>query len=160
MTSDVRKDILYGYYKVRELDITVSRKDATVTRISDGIANKMLDLRFITEQQYNDYLKALSDCIYHFDRFDDYSIEELVSIFNHMSKEKGMIVPKELDCTVYELINKYKNAKNDFGNARGIRNIIEKIEKRKNSRCAKLLENNIEIDETIFRSVQKEDLEW
>ena len=75
--ADIRQDVLYGYCKIREISISVSRKNANVTRIVDEMADEMLLLNIITKQQYEFYLQNLLNDIYHFDRFDDYSIENL-----------------------------------------------------------------------------------
>ncbi len=80
--ADIRSDVLYGYCKIREVSISVSRKDSTVTRIVDGMADKMLGEGLITKLQYDTYLQTLKDDIYHFDRFDGYSSEKL---YNHIA---------------------------------------------------------------------------
>ena len=91
--------------------------------------------------------------------FEDYTIEELLSIFRHMANEKGMILPRELDNNVLELIDRRKSVQKDFGNARGIRNLVERVEKKKNARIAAFIRNGIEIDDDILRILRKEDLE-
>ncbi len=75
--ADIRYDVLYGYCKIREFAISVSRKDATVTRIVDGYADKMLECGLITKQEYDEYMQKMLQDIYRIDRFDDYPIENL-----------------------------------------------------------------------------------
>ncbi len=75
--ADIRQDVLYGYCKICELSISVARKNATVTRIGDEMADEMLSTGLITKQKYDGYLKKLTEDIYHIDRFDDYPIENL-----------------------------------------------------------------------------------
>lgn len=57
--------------------------------------------------------------------FDDYSTEELIQIFESMTKKAGFDVTKKAILKVKSIIEEYKNTKN-FGNARFIRNLYEK----------------------------------
>ena len=57
--------------------------------------------------------------------FDDYTVEELLQIFNQMMNKSGFTVTEEAMNRFREIINEYKNTKN-FGNARFVRNIYEK----------------------------------
>ena len=57
--------------------------------------------------------------------FEDYTVEELLKIFNQMMKKSGFIVSKEANEKAKEIIEKCKNSKN-FGNARFVRNLYEK----------------------------------
>ena len=84
--SDVRQDVLYGYCKLGELSISVARKNATVTRIVDEMAEAMLSSGIITRDQYDDYLNKLQQDVYNIDRFDDYSIEKLYRYISDLRK--------------------------------------------------------------------------
>ena len=57
--------------------------------------------------------------------FEDYKTDELISIFNSMTKKAGFIVEDEAIKKVESIIEEYKNTEN-FGNARFIRNLYEK----------------------------------
>ena len=57
--------------------------------------------------------------------FEDYTVEELLKIFNQMMKKSGFIVSKEANEKAKEIINECKKSKN-FGNARFVRNLYEK----------------------------------
>ena len=57
--------------------------------------------------------------------FEDYTIDELVAIFNQMMKKSGFIVSKEAEVRLKEIINEYIGTPN-FGNARFVRNVYEK----------------------------------
>lgn len=57
--------------------------------------------------------------------FEDYTVEELLKIFNQMMKKSGFVVSKEANEKAKEIIEKCKNSKN-FGNARFVRNLYEK----------------------------------
>ena len=57
--------------------------------------------------------------------FEDYTTEELIKIFEQMTKKSGFIVEKSAIEKLEEIINEYKDTKN-FGNARFVRNVYEK----------------------------------
>ena len=57
--------------------------------------------------------------------FEDYTVDELIQIFNSMMKKSGFIVEDDAIEKVKEIINEYKETKN-FGNARFVRNVYEK----------------------------------
>ena len=58
--------------------------------------------------------------------FEDYTQEQLIQIFNQMMEKSGFVVTKEAQNKVKEIIEEYKDTKN-FGNARFVRNIYEKL---------------------------------
>ena len=96
----VRNDVLYGYCRIREISISVSKKDATVTRITDGIADQMLARGEIIRQQYDAYLQVLLHDIYHIDMFDDLSSEEL---YNHIAKIRRSALGNAVDAYLVRL---------------------------------------------------------
>ena len=57
--------------------------------------------------------------------FDDYTTEELISIFNGMMKKSGFTVSNEAVDKLKEVIEEYRDTEN-FGNARFVRNVYEK----------------------------------
>lgn len=57
--------------------------------------------------------------------FENYSDKELVSIFNFMAKQEGFSLDKNAVYTLLDIINKVKRGQN-FGNARTMRNILDK----------------------------------
>lgn len=57
--------------------------------------------------------------------FDDYTTDELISIFLGMTKKAGFEVEEDAIDYLREIIDKYRGMKN-FGNARFVRNIYEK----------------------------------
>lgn len=72
--------------------------------------------------------------------FEDYSLEELQIIFKYTVKTKGMLLAPGLEEDIKELIRKKKASVKDFGNARGVRNIVEDLEKKKNVRIAAMVQ--------------------
>lgn len=78
--------------------------------------------------------------------FEDYTDEELLLIFRNMAAQRGMKLSDGLDQTIMRRIREEKEKAKDFGNARGVRNIVEQVEKKKNSRIAKKMSMGGEID--------------
>lgn len=78
--------------------------------------------------------------------FEDYTDEELLLIFRNMVSQKVMKLADGLDQTIIQRIQEEKEKIKDFGNARGVRNIVDQVEKKKNSRIAKKMSNDGEID--------------
>ena len=83
--------------------------------------------------------------------FEDYTVNELIQIFNGMMKKAGFIVTKEVETKLEEIINQYKNTKN-FGNARFVRNVYEKtiIKHASNTKNKK--------DKKSLKTITKEDI--
>ncbi|MCM1057696.1 MAG: AAA family ATPase [Firmicutes bacterium] len=83
--------------------------------------------------------------------FEDYTEEELLLIFKNMVSQKGMKLAAGLDQTILRRIREEKAGMKDFGNARGVRNMVEQAEKKKNSRIARKMSTGggIERDEVI-----------
>lgn len=93
--------------------------------------------------------------------FDDYTIDELVEIFFSMIRgwnKTGLIVEKGLEEDVRILIEKRKNGKKNFGNARGVRNIIEEVQKKMQARVVKeITEGKVLSDEELI-TIKSSDL--
>jgi len=75
--ADLRQDVLYGYCRLREVSVSISRKERLATRVTDGIANQMLAWGLITQAQKENYEQILLKDLLHMDRFDHYPSEEL-----------------------------------------------------------------------------------
>ena len=63
----------------------------------------------------------------------------------------------ENDDVLMSLISMEKDKVKDFGNARGVRNVVEKIEKSRNSRLVEIINDDISDDELM--TVTREDIE-
>lgn len=62
--------------------------------------------------------------------FQDYSVQELSDIMGFMLKERGYSIEQDARDHLMSMIEKEKSAsKKDFGNARMVRNLVEKAEK-------------------------------
>ena len=93
--------------------------------------------------------------------FEDYSVDEMIEIFNMMLKNKGMFLSKDAEQPLRQLIIKC-SAEQNFGNGRGVRNLLEDILEENNTRLAKVLETGEKPDfdtitaEDINHALQKE----
>lgn len=90
--------------------------------------------------------------------FEDYTDEELVEIFDFMCEDKGLKVdaPKE---KIKDTIASLKAKKKDFGNARGVRNMLDNCIRRKDSRIASLLRSGAHVEDDDFITLIGEDIE-
>lgn len=71
--------------------------------------------------------------------FDDYEMEELSQIFLFQAKKKGLIVEEKLYPVILDTIEKVKRESDNFGNARGVRNIVEAVDRARKHRITQLL---------------------
>ena len=91
--------------------------------------------------------------------FEDFNKEELIDIFNNMlasrslSLEQGEEVQKLVDGMLL-----YCSNKRDFGNARGVRNLVEKLSQIQECRIAGLLENNRDISDEMLQIITEADI--
>ena len=93
--------------------------------------------------------------------FEDYTAEELASIFRSMCKSEGYVLSEEADEAVLRLFQGVAARKaKDFGNARDARKIFEQTRARLSRRIIKLKQNGIgpeELQDKISR-IEREDL--
>jgi DNA-binding NtrC family response regulator len=69
--------------------------------------------------------------------FPDYSPDELMTIFRSMCKDEKWILNSDANDCLYEMLEKiYNNKTKDFGNARTVRNIFQKICMTQNNRIS------------------------
>lgn len=89
--------------------------------------------------------------------FEDYKIDELITIFNSMMKKSGFIIEERAIEKVKNIITEYKNTEN-FGNARFVRNLYEKTiikhatnckDKKSKKAIKTIVENDISVDNLI-----------
>lgn len=89
--------------------------------------------------------------------FEDYSTEELLQIFKYQATKRDMILPEELDAIVMEKIDVERKKVEDFGNARGVRNLVETVEKKKSTRIMKEVKEGHEVSGVYLKTLAVED---
>ena len=104
------------------------------------------------------FLTANSGLKSRFNRFLDFpnfSAEELSQIAHFMTKDKNYILSKEAEQKIVEIMEP-KLSENNFGNARDLRNIIEKSYKQQASRLIELKKSQ-ELTEDQLNTLEAED---
>ena len=71
--------------------------------------------------------------------FDDYTTEELTQIFLYQAKKKGLVIEERLYSVISDTIERVKGQSENFGNARGVRNIVEAVDRARKHRITQLL---------------------
>lgn len=89
--------------------------------------------------------------------FEDYSVNEMLSIFNGMLASKGLTAENEVFPLIRSLIE-HESQRADFGNARGIRNLVQKIMENQNFRLYNESLSGKELTEKDYRIITKTDL--
>jgi len=90
--------------------------------------------------------------------FEDYTTDELLQIFLFQEKKNQVTVPEELHGAIKELIEKERSASLNFGNARGVRNLVENVEKARKSRIQSLIEQGVKVDREMALTLTIEDI--
>lgn len=90
--------------------------------------------------------------------FPDYSLEELIAIGKSMLKSKGYVLSTGAEQKLIAVL-KSKISEKDFGNARGVRNAVEKTERTFSNRLISLQQSGQVLTKEILTTVQPEDLE-
>ena len=90
--------------------------------------------------------------------FDDYTIDEMVSIFTYMVRERGMLLDRNTADAVYRLI-KEKSSRKDFGNARGVRNLVEKVISAMERRLVEMRSQGKLLGKNDYDIIRLEDIE-
>lgn len=89
--------------------------------------------------------------------FEDYTNDELFSVMNYMLKKRGLALTAAAAENARQLIAE-KSRERDFGNARGVRNLVDAMIKRQNSRISQMLSNRISVPDEAFGSIEAEDI--
>ena len=91
--------------------------------------------------------------------FADYTPEELTKIFFHMAKKRGLMVDELPEDQVREWIVSHKENQRDFGNARGVRNLLDTAMRKKDSRIAAMIRNGEALTDEAITMLTVEDLQ-
>ncbi len=90
--------------------------------------------------------------------FEDYSDDELVDIFIYQATSKGMVIPDELKGRIKDKIVQTKSETKDFGNARGVRNLVEETDANRKQRIAAMAMSGQMPDKETMQRVTLEDI--
>ena len=91
--------------------------------------------------------------------FEDYTIDEMVEIFVNTMAKKNVKVSEELLPEIKDLISSRKAASKNFGNARGVRNIVDSVEKTRKNRVAAMIKQGVKPTVEERLCVTAEDLD-
>ncbi|MCR5754940.1 MAG: Hsp70 family protein [Acetatifactor sp.] len=104
-------------------------------------------------QKLLDYNEGFSSRFKTFIKFEDYTADELFTIFKHNMQNDGLILGDGVEETAKRLIDSQCKLPK-FGNARGVRNICDNIKTNQMNRIA-MIPNK---DAAILNTIQKEDV--
>ncbi len=91
-------------------------------------------------------------------RFEDYTVDEMISIFGSMVKKDGRELAPGTKDSVRRLIT-VKSKIPDFGNARGVRNVYEEVLVKQSNRIQKIIERGENAEKELFDMIWQEDIE-
>ena len=124
-------------------DFGVEAVDTLVKLMEDHRDNLVIIVAGYTEEM-KEFLKSNTGLISRFNKFidfPDYSKEQLIDIMEVMAGKAGMVVEDEARDGIMQILEKMSPEKwKDFGNARGIRNLFEKIVTNQANRLVELKE--------------------
>lgn len=90
--------------------------------------------------------------------FEDYNMDELYEIARNMLREKNLVITEDAKQELRARLV-IECMRSDFGNARGVRNIIEQIWRKQNVRIANLLKvSEADISDEMLVLVEKDDI--
>ena len=111
-------------------DYGIEAIDTLVKEMEDN-RNDLVVIVAGYRQEMERFLKSNTGLISRFNKyidFADYSCDQLVEILNTMAKKAGMTIEEEALEKIREYLKRMDSTtRRDFGNARGIRNVFEKI---------------------------------
>lgn len=89
--------------------------------------------------------------------FEDYTVDEMLSIFKGMVKSRNLVLEDGMDSKIISLIQTVSK-QSDFGNARGIRNVLDKICEQRNVRIAEMFQSGKEPTQEELKTIISSDL--
>ena len=103
--------------------------------------------------KFLDKNQGLRSRMANFLNFEDYTVDEMVKIFKDIIKEKNMLLDVGLENDIRTLLDKRSRHK-AFGNARGVRNVVEEIMRQQANRLA----DGADHSRNDFLIIKKEDI--
>lgn len=91
--------------------------------------------------------------------FEDFSKDELLEIFDNMLASRALsLEPREEIRKLIDGMLMYCAKKKDFGNARCVRNLVEKLSQIQECRIAGLLEHDEDISDDMLQQITEDDI--
>lgn len=90
--------------------------------------------------------------------FEDYTIDEMLEIFKSMIKDKGLILDRNTSSDLKKLIEE-KSKVRDFGNARGVRNLVDKVRNAMDQRLVEMQLDGEILSKNDYEIIKKPDIE-
>ncbi len=90
--------------------------------------------------------------------FEDYRAEEMTEIFSYMVRERGMILDHNTSAALKQLIDE-KSKVRDFGNARGVRNLVDRVLSAMDKRLVELQLQGEVLGKNDFEIIKIQDIE-
>ena len=87
--GQLKKDVLYGFFRYKELSITFAKKSGIPTRVKDTLADSLVHRGLISPAQKDAYLQqviarfATADLV---EQYDDCTLEELYTLIHQIRK--------------------------------------------------------------------------
>ncbi len=91
--------------------------------------------------------------------FEDYSDDELLLIAQNFIRSNRFILEDGNEDILRELIVKKRQETRDFGNARGVRNVIELLQKSVGNRVIGMMDRGEQISDDEIVTIRREDIE-
>jgi len=130
----------------------------TLVKIMEDHRDNLVVIVAGYRDEMQQFLRANTGLVSRFNKFidfDDYTDEELIAILNSMAQKAGYKIEKKaFEAVKNKLADIEENARKQFGNARGIRNVFEKIVMNQANRIVTYLEPTMEqLSEIICEDV-------
>lgn len=120
----------------------------TLVKLMEDNRNDLVVIVAGYKEEMKSFLKSNTGLVSRFNKFiefEDYSNEELLEILIKMAEKSAMFFTEEAIESLKEMLaNMNEKKRRDFGNARGIRNVFEKIVTNQANRIIVLPEPSIE----------------
>lgn len=75
--AELKKDVLYAYYRYKDVDMSFSKVTGSVTRFADRAAAQMLELGLVGKQTVEAYAARVCETLQDIREYDDRSVEHI-----------------------------------------------------------------------------------
>ena len=140
----------FGKEAINTLVAELENRRNNLVVIVAGYADKM--------EQFLSVNQGLASRLSNEINFEDYTTEELAEIFCYMAKQKHLVLEDSCKDAIEIIIAKKLSVAKDFGNARGVRNLLEQVERKKNSRIIAQKRAGESLTREDFVTVKLEDI--